>query len=391
MPDFSVFGDTPRAPIAIIATPGAEELAQLIDKRLLALFKESNLGKTLHKDTFILKADCPRFTNGDAKGIIYETVRGKDLYIICDPNNHGVTYQRMGMECPLSPDDHYANLKRIICACSGRTSRITVIMPLLYGGRQHRRNARESLDCALMLQELQTMGVSDIITFDAHDPRVQNAVPLLGFDNYFPHYQILKSLTREVPDIRLDKDNLMVISPDEGAMTRNVYYASVLGLDLGMYYKRRDYSQIINGRNPIVAHEYIGAPVAGKNVFVADDMIATGDSILKLAREIKNNGAKKVFLAATFALFTEGLDKFDEAYADGCFDAVVSTNLTYRLPGLRDRKWFIEADMSKYISYIIAAANFNESVSMLLEPSKKIKELVDRLEAKQATEQTSQS
>ncbi len=378
-PDFSVYTETPSAPIALIATPGAEELAQLIDKRLITLFSESHLGKKLHKDTFILKSDCPRFTNGDAKGIIYETVRGKDLYIICDPGNHGVTYPFFGKEIPLTPDEHFQNLKRIICACTGKPARITVIMPMLYGGRQHRRSARESLDCALMLQELESMGVTDIITFDAHDPRVQNSVPLMGFDNYFAHYQILKCLTRRFPDVKLQKDSLMVISPDEGAMTRNVFYASVLGLDLGMFYKRRDYSTIINGRNPIIAHEYIGASVEGMNVFVADDMIATGDSILKLAKEIKEKGAKKVFLAATFSLFTEGVEKFNKAYEEGIFDAVLSTNLTYRIPELKECEWFVEADLSKYISYIIAAANVNESVANLLDPSQKIRELVERL------------
>ena len=378
-PDLSVYGETPSAPIALIATPGAEELAQLIDKRLITLLSESHLGKKLYKDTFILKSDCPRFTSGDAKGIIYETVRGKDLYIICDPANHGVTYKFFGQDVPLTPDDHFQNLKRIICACTGKPARITVIMPMLYGGRQHRRNARESLDCAQMLQELENMGVTDIITFDAHDPRVQNAVPLMGFDNYFAHYQILKCLTRRFPDVKLQKDSLMVISPDEGAIPRNVYYASVLGLDLGMFYKRRDYSTIINGRNPIIAHEYIGSSVEGMNVFVADDMIATGDSILRLAKEIKEKGAKKVFLTATFSLFTEGVDKFNKAYEEGVFDAVLSTNLTYRIPELKNCEWFVEADLSKYISYIIAAANVNESVANLLDPSQKIRELVQRL------------
>ncbi len=378
-PDFSVFGETPSAPIALIATPGAEELATLIDKRLIKLFSESHLGKKLQKDTFILKSDCPRFTNGDAKGLVYETVRGKDLYIICDPCNHGVKYKMMGMDVPLTPDEHYANLKRIICACTGKPQRITVIMPMLYGGRQHRRNARESLDCAMMLQELYSMGVNDIITFDAHDPRVQNAVPFMGFDNYFAHYQILKSLVKKFSDLKLDKNNMMVISPDEGAMTRNVFYASVLGLDLGMFYKRRDYSTIVNGRNPIIAHEYIGSPVMGMDVFVADDMIATGDSILKLAREIKEKGAHRVFLAATFSLFTEGVEKFNRAYEEGVFDAVVSTNLTYRIPELKDCAWFLEADISKYVAFIIAAANFNESVSNLLDPSQKIRELVAKL------------
>ena len=378
-PDFSVFGETPSAPIALIATPGAEELANLIDKRLVKLFNESHLGKKLKKDTFILKTDCPRFTNGDAKGLILETVRGKDLYFICDPGNHGVTYKMMGIEVPLTPDEHYANLKRLICACTGKPERMTVIMPMLYGGRQHRRNARESLDCAMMLQELQAMGVNDIITFDAHDPRVQNAVPFMGFDNYFAHYQILKSLVKRFPDIKLDKNNMMVISPDEGAMTRNVFYASVLGLDLGMFYKRRDYSTIVNGRNPIVAHEYIGSSVMGMDVFVADDMIATGDSILKLAREIKEKGAQRVFLATTFSLFTEGVDKFNRAYEDNLFDAVLSTNLTYRIPQLKECEWFVEADISKYIAFIIAAATFNESVSNLLDPSQKIRELVEKM------------
>ncbi len=378
-PDFSVFGETPSAPIALIATPGAEELATLIDNRLIKLFNESHLGKKLQKDTFIIKSSCPRFTNGDAKGLIYETVRGKDLYIICDPGNHGVTYTMMGRELPLTPDEHYANLKRIICACTGKPERITVIMPMLYGGRQHRRTARESLDCAMMLQELYGMGVSDIITFDAHDPRVQNAVPFMGFDNYFAHYQILKSLVKKFPDINIDKNSMMVISPDEGAMTRNVFYASVLGLDLGMFYKRRDYSTIVNGRNPIVAHEYIGSPVMGMDVFVADDMIATGDSILKLAREIKEKGAHRVFLAATFSLFTEGVEKFSRAYEEGVFDAVISTNLTYRIPELKNCEWFLEADISKYISYIIAAANVHESVSNLLDPSQKIRDLVAKL------------
>ena len=375
-PDFSVFGETPSAPIALVATPGAEELATLIDKRLIKLFNESHLGKKLQKDTFILRSDCPRFTNGDAKGLIYETVRGKDLYFICDPGNHGVTYKMMGMDVPLTPDEHFANLKRLICACTGKAQRMTVIMPMLYGGRQHRRNARESLDCAMMLQELEMMGVNDIITFDAHDPRVQNAVPRMGFDNYFAHYQILKSLVRKFPDIKLNNNSIMVISPDEGAMSRNVFYASVLGLDLGMFYKRRDYSTIVNGRNPIVAHEYIGSSVLGMDVFVADDMIATGDSILKLAKEIKEKGAQRVFLAATFSLFTEGVEKFNKAYEEGVFDAVLSTNLTYRIPALKECPWFVEADISKYIAYIIAAANFNESVSKLLDPSQKIRELV---------------
>ncbi len=381
-PEFSVFGETPFAPLAIIATPGSEELAELIDKRLVSWYNQAQeMTHKTKKSTFLVRTECPRFTNGDAKAVIYETVRGKDLYIICDVGNHGLKYNMMGIEVPTSPDEHFANLKRIICAATGKPNRITVVMPMLYGSRQHRRSARESLDCAVMLQELRNMGVTDIITFDAHDPRVQNAVPLMGFDNYFAHYQILKSFTRKFPEIKLDKDSLMVISPDEGAMSRNVYYASVLGLDLGMFYKRRDYAHIVNGRNPIVAHEYIGSPVDGMNVFVADDMIATGDSILKLAKEIKDKGAQKVFLAPTFAIFTEGVDKFNKAYAEGIFDAVLSTNLTYRTSELKACEWFVEADMSKYIAYIITAANHNESVSNLLDPFEKIKQLVNRLKS----------
>lgn len=378
--EISLFDEAPAAPLALIATPGAQELCELVDKRLMQMYNESQPKNVkLKKDTFIIKSNCPRFTSGDAKGLINETVRGKDLYIFCDPANHGIKYDFFGEKIPMTPDEHFADLKRIICAATGKAFRITVVMPMLYGGRQHRRASRESLDCALMLQELQAMGVSDIITFDAHDPRVMNAVPLMGFDNYFPTYQILKALVRNFPDVKLDKNSLMCISPDEGAMGRNVYYASVLGLDLGMFYKRRDYANIVNGRNPIIAHEYLGSPVMGMNVFVADDMIATGDSIIKLAKEIKEKGAQKVFLSATFSLFTEGVDKFNKAYEDGIFDAVLSTNLTYRIPELKDCPWFVEADMSKYIAYIITAANFNEPVSNLLEPFDKIHQLVKSL------------
>ncbi len=382
-PDFSLFDQTPAAPLGIIATPGAQELAELIDKRLVQMYNESAPAKMrIKKGSFLIQANCPRFTSGDGKGMIMETVRGKDLYVICDPMNHGVTYNFFGQQIPMTPDEHFADLKRIICAANAKPYRITVVMPMLYAGRQHRRASRESLDCAVMLQELQQMGVTDLITFDAHDPRVMNAVPLMGFDNYFPTYQVLKALTKHFPDVKLDKNSLMCIAPDEGAIGRNVYYASVLGLDLGMFYKRRDYANVVNGRNPIVAHEYIGSPVMGMNVFVADDMIATGDSIIKLAKEIKEKGAQRVFLSATFSLFTEGVEKFNKAYEEGVFDAVISTNLTYRIPELKNCPWFIEADMSKYIAYIIAAANFNEPVSNLLEPFEKIHQLVNSLNQK---------
>lgn len=380
---FTLSTSRPKGPLAIIATPGARELAELIDKKLVEWYKSVGIEGSLQKDTFIVDSSCPRFTSGDGKAIIMETLRGKDLFIICDVANHGVTYNFFGKQIPMTPDEHFADLKRIICAANGKPERITVVMPMLYASRQHRRAGRESLDCALMLNELYSMGVSDVITFDAHDPRVQNAVPLMGFDNYFPTYQVLKALTKHFPDVRLDKNSLMCISPDEGAIGRNVYYASVLGLDLGMFYKRRDYANVVNGRNPIIAHEYIGSPVMGMNVFVADDMIATGDSMIKLAREIKEKGAQRVFLSATFALFTEGVDKFNRAYEEGLFDAVISTNLCYRIPELKDCKWFVEADMSKYLAYIIAAGNLNEAVSNLLDPFEKIHRLVERINKRQ--------
>lgn len=366
------------APLALIATPGARELAKLIDSWLKQWLKKD----LDDRDTFILDSDCPRFTNGEAKGIVFDTVRGKDLYVICDPYNHGITYNMYGKEIPMTPDEHYADLKRLLATTTGKPNRVTVIMPMLYGGRQHRRSARESLDCAVMLHELQAMGVKDVITFDAHDDRVQNAVPLMGFDNYYPHYQILKKLSKHFPDVQFNKDKMMIISPDEGAMNRNIAYATNLGLDLGMFYKRRDYTRIINGRNPIISHEYIGSSVMGMDVFVADDIIATGDSILKLSYEIKEKGAKRVFLSSTFALFTEGLAKFDKAYEEKAFDGLFSTNLTYRIPELSKAKWFYETDMSKYLSYIIAASNYQISATKLLSPIEKIEKLMEKINNK---------
>jgi ribose-phosphate pyrophosphokinase len=278
----------------------------------------------------------------------------------------------------MSPDDHYADLKRLISATGGKTERITVIMPTLYGGRQHKRNSRESLDCAQMLQELFAMGVKDLICFDAHDPRVQNAVPLMGFDNFFPTYQILKALLERFPDVKLTQDNFMIVSPDEGAMNRNIFYASVLGVELGMFYKRRDYANVVNGRNKIVAHEYIGIDVKDKDIFVADDIIATGDSVLRLCHDLKEKGAKRIFLMATYALFTEGVERFDDAYAEGLFTAVISTNLTYIKEELACREWFVCADISKYIAYIIASCNQNKSVSPLLNSADRIHELIGK-------------
>jgi len=385
MPTFftEVFDDpTPVAPLGLIVMEGAKELGKQVDKYLVNWYNR-DLGKHnsnfVKRDSFIIESTCPRFTTGDGKGMIKGSVRGRDLYILTDVGNYSIKYNMFGNENCMSPDDHYADLKRIISAAGGKAVRITVVMPMLYGGRQHRRNARESLDCAQMLQELYDMGVREVITFDAHDPRVQNAVPLMGFDNFFCNYQILKALTQRFPDLQLDKDHFMLVSPDEGAMNRNIYYASVLGVDLGMFYKRRDYTTIVNGRNPIVAHEYIGSSVAGKNVFVADDIIATGDSMLRLCRDLKADGAQNIFLNATFGLFTEGIEKFQKAYEEGLFTAVLSTNLTYVNPDLKNTEWFVEADVSKYLSGIIAVCNQNKSVEGLLSSSDRINELLKRV------------
>ena len=288
-----------------------------------------------------------------------------------------------GVDVPLSPDDHFANLRRIIAATNGKAKRISVIMPMLYEGRQHRRASRESLDCAMMLQDLERMGVSNIITFDAHDPRVQNAIPTLGFESFMPSYQVFKALLKREKSLRIDKDHMMIVSPDEGAIDRNIFYASVLGLDMGMFYKRRDYTRIVNGRNPIIAHEYMGNTVEGKDVFVADDIISSGESVIELARELKKRKANRIFAAATFALFTNGLEVYDQAYREGIIDRVISTNLTYRRPEVNEREWFIEADMSKYISFIIATLNHDRSLSKLLNPYDRIHGLLKRYEKEQ--------
>ena len=367
----SIFNfDKDTSNMAIIALAGAKELGDKIDYYLVNWYNQEAKaqGKKLHRDTFLVKNVCPRFTTGDGKGLVMETVRGKDLYILCDMGNYSITYDMFGFKNHMSPDDHYSDLKRIIAAAGGKAKSITVVMPSLYGGRQHRRNARESLDCAQMLQELVSMGVSEIITFDAHDPRVQNAVPLMGFDNFLPTYQILKAMLRSYPDLDMTKERFMIVSPDEGAMSRNIYYASVLGTDLGMFYKRRDYANVVNGRNPIVAHEYIGNDVRGKDIFVADDIIATGDSMLKLCVELKERGCGKIFLSATYAL----------AYNQGLFTAVLSTNLTYCPQELLEKKWFIQADMSKFVAYIISACDQNKSLSELLDPHDKIHELIEK-------------
>ena len=360
------------APIGVIAMNGTQALAKKINNYLIRWADRNGMPG----DDFLIECQCPRFSSGDAKGLIKSTVRGKDLYILIDVGNYSCTYKLFDRENYMSPDDHYADLKRIIQAASGKPHRITVIMPLLYGGRQHRRNYRESLDCAVMLQELHAMGVSNVVTVDAHDPRVCNAVPLMGFDNVIPSYQVLKSMFKAFPDLAMDKEHFMVVSPDEGALNRNMYYASVLGVDMGMFYKRRDYSTIVNGRNPIVAHEYLGSSVKGKDIFVADDIISSGESMLDIAKELKSREAKRFFAYATYAIFANGLETFDKAYEDGLIDGVFGTNLTYRTPELLKRPWFKEVDVSKYIAYFIASINHDTSISNVMDRLAKMNALL---------------
>ena len=361
--------------LSIISMRGCEEITSKIDMYLKQFRKDYE-----DADTYITHITCPRFGTGEAKCVINETVRGHDLYIICDMFNHGVTYKMYEQENHMSPDDHYQDLKRIIAAASGKARRITVVMPMLYEGRQHRRTTRESLDCALALQELVSMGVSNIITFDAHDARVQNAIPLSGFDDVQTTYQTLKAITRAVPDISFSKDDTIVISPDEGGMQRCMYYSSVLGIDLGMFYKRRNYSVVINGKNPIEEHVYLGRDVKGKDVIVVDDMISSGESVLDIGRKLKEQGAKRIFVFTAFGLFCNGLEKFDEAYRNGEIDKVFTTNLIYRMPGLLERDWYWEVDMSKYISLLIDTLNHDETISQLLVPVTRIKKLMERHE-----------
>lgn len=318
----------------------------------------------------------PRFGSGEAKGQILQSVRGTDLYLLVDVLNYSMTYSLCGNENHMSPDDHYQDLKRIIAAVGGKARRITVIMPFLYESRQHKRSSRESLDCALALQELVSMGVDNIITFDAHDPRVQNAIPLHGFETIQPAYQFIKGLLRNVKDLQLDSNHMMVISPDEGGMGRAIYVANVLGLDMGMFYKRRDYTRIVNGRNPIVAHEFLGTSVEGKDMIIIDDMISSGESMLEVAAALKERKANKIFVFSTFGLFTNGLDKFDKAYENGIIDKVLTTNLIYQTPELLQREWYINCDMSKYIAYIIDTLNHDSSISDLLNPNERIQNIV---------------
>ena len=325
-----------------------------------------------NRNSFLIHSACPRFGPGEAKGIISESVRGEDLYLLVDVCNHSLTYTVCGQTNHMSPDDHYQDLKRIIAAVGGKARRITVIMPFLYESRQHRRSARESLDCALALQELTQMGVESIITFDAHDPRVQNAIPLKSFETVQPTYQFIKALLKNVEDLTINSDHLMVISPDEGAMSRAVYYANVLGIDVGMFYKRRDYSRIVDGRNPIIAHEFLGSDLKGKDVIIIDDMISSGESMIDVATELKRRKANRIFVAATFGLFTNGMKKFDHAHETGLIDKVLTTNLVYQPLEVLDRDYYINVDMSKYVALLIDTLNHDQSISELLNPTERI-------------------
>lgn len=375
----------PVGSLGIIALEGCRPLGEKIDKYLVkwrtereSEHKDSLAFSGYQRDSYLLSAKVPRFGSGEAKGMILESVRGSDLYLLVDVANYSLTYSLCGHENHMSPDDHYQDLKRIIAAVGGKARRITVIMPFLYESRQHKRTSRESLDCALALQELVRMGVDNIITFDAHDPRVQNAIPLNGFETVQPAYQFIKGLLRHVPDLQIDSNHMMVISPDEGGMSRAIYIANVLGLDMGMFYKRRDYTRIVNGRNPIVAHEFLGTSVEGKDMVIIDDMISSGESVLEVAAALKQRKAHKIFVFATFGLFTNGLEKFDKAYENGIIDNVLTTNLIYQAPELLERDWYITCDMSKYIAYIIDTLNHDSSISDLLNPNERIQSIVAR-------------
>ncbi len=375
----------PVGELGIIALPGSEEFVASIDKYLLDWHHNRRVSLMMqdkdesHIDTFRIDVVCPRFGTGEAKALIKETVRGKDLFLICDPFNYGVTYTMYDMKVPMSPDDHFQDLKRVISAIGGKARRLTVIMPMLYEGRQHKRTARESLDCAAALQELVNLGVTNIITFDAHDARVQNAIPLGGFESISPAYQMIKALTHSIEDIDIDKDKMLIVSPDEGGMSRCMYYSSVLGLDLGMFYKRRDYSVIVNGRNPIISHDFLGKDVEGKDVIVVDDMISSGDSMIDVAKQLKARKAKRIFVFSTFGLFCNGLDRFDEAYANGLIDKVFTTNLIYSTPELLKRDWYVSVDMSKYVALIIDTLAYDKSLSTVLSPNERIKKLLNSL------------
>ena len=375
----------PVGSLGIIAVDGCQELGNKVNDYLVKWRKESShehkndvVFTGYEKDNYLIDAKVPRFGSGEAKGVINESVRGKDLYLMVDVCNYSLTYSLSGHVNHMSPDDHFQNLKRVIAAVGGKARRLNVIMPFLYESRQHKRSSRESLDCALALQELVSMGVDNIITFDAHDPRVQNAIPLSGFETVRPTYQFIKGLLRTVPDLIIDSDHMMAISPDEGGTSRAVYLANVLGLDMGMFYKRRDYTQIVDGRNPIVAHEFLGSSVEGKDVIIIDDMISSGDSILDVAKQLKARKANRIFAAATFGLFTNGMKKFDEAYEQGIIHGILTTNLIYQTPELLSKPYYINCDLSKYIALIVDTLNHDGSISSILSPNERIQNVVKK-------------
>lgn len=376
------FENIPVGPLGFIPINGCQELGKKVDDYLVKWRKEGGNENVVFqdyvKDSYIVDAKVPRFGSGEAKGIINESVRGKDIYLMVDVCNYSLTYSLSGHMNRMSPDDHFQNLKRVIAAIGGKARRINVIMPFLYESRQHKRSSRESLDCALALQELVRMGVDNIITFDAHDPRVQNAIPLHGFETVRPTYQFIKALLRRFKDLQIDNEHMMAISPDEGATGRAIYMANVLGLDMGMFYKRRDYSRIVDGRNPIVAHEFLGSSVEGKDVIIIDDMISSGDSMLDVAKQLKDRKANRIFCASTFGLFTNGLEKFDKAYEEGILHGVLTTNLIYQTPELLQREWYINCDLSKYIALVIDTLNHDGSISDILDPSARIQNVVQK-------------
>lgn len=370
------FKHTPYGDLAIISMRGCEDISSQVD-----FYLKQWRGIEEEDQSFVIDVNCPRFGTGEAKAVLHHSARGLDAFIICDCFNYNVTYKMYGQTVPMSPDDHFQDLKRVIAAFGGKARRITVIMPMLYEGRQHRRTARESMDCAMALQELVSMGVKNIITFDAHDPRVNNAIPYDGFDNVQAAYQMIKALLRSVPDVKLDREHTMIVSPDEGGMGRCIYYSSVLGLDLGMFYKRRNYSIIVNGKNPIEAHEFLGNDITGKDLILVDDMISSGESMLDIAAKLKEKGAGRIFIFSTFGLFVDGLEKFDQYYADGLIDKIFTTNLIYQTPELLSREWYCSVNMSKYIALLVDTLNNDNSISKLLDPVDKIKAAVAKYEA----------
>ena len=370
------FKHTPYGDLAIISMRGCEDISSQVD-----FYLKQWRGIEDEDQSFVIDVNCPRFGTGEAKAVLHHSARGLDAFIICDCFNYNVTYKMYGQTVPMSPDDHFQDLKRVIAAFGGKARRITVIMPMLYEGRQHRRTARESMDCAMALQELVSMGVKNIITFDAHDPRVNNAIPYDGFDNVQAAYQMIKALLRSVPDVKLDREHTMIVSPDEGGMGRCIYYSSVLGLDLGMFYKRRNYSIIVNGKNPIEAHEFLGNDITVKDLILVDDMISSGESMLDIAAKLKERGAGRIFIFSTFGLFVDGLQKFDQYYADGLIDKIFTTNLIYQTPELLSREWYCSVNMSKYIALLVETLNNDNSISKLLDPVDKIKAAVAKYEA----------